>query len=116
MVHLRLRLNPVKLFTLADMIAIGDSGLAPDVAAVAADYQEQRHPLANGNDRPTCRPTLRRPTMIEVRNWYPTIGQYFTQADFDERQRVVLLGPEAYQELFPNEEYPIDQTVQVNDI
>ena len=29
---------------------------------------------------------------------------------------MVLLGAETYKELFPNGEYPIDQTIQVNDI
>ena len=44
----------------------------------------------------------------------PTIGSFFSQADLDERQRVLLLGSDVAAELFPNDEYPIDQTVQVN--
>jgi hypothetical protein len=38
--------------------------------------------------------------------WNITLRRYFNQTDFDERQRVVLLGSDVYSELFPGGEYP----------
>ncbi len=108
-----LRRTPVKPFTLGDMNVIRESGRAPDVTEVAADYQAFANVSRNGKDE-RVQIFAATPNYAEVRNWMPTIGSFFSQADMDERQRVLLLGSDVAAELFPNDEYPIDQTVQVN--
>ena len=108
-----LRANPVKSLTLADMEAIGDPSLVPDVTDVAADFQTRATVERNGKDV-TVQASATTPNYNVVRTWHTTEGTYFSQLDSDERQRVVLLGADTYTELFPNGEYPIDQIVQVN--
>ena len=111
----RLRMTEVKPFTLGDMNAVRDSGRVPEVREVAAEYQTFAKAARNGKDL-TVQVSATTPNFTQVRTWNPTIGAYFNQADFDERQRVVLLGADAYKELFPNDEYPIDQVIQINDV
>ena len=108
-----LRANPVKSLTLADMQAIGDPSLVPDVSSVAADFQTRATVERNGKDV-NVQANATTPNYNVVRTWHTTDGTYFSQLDSDERQRVVLLGADTYTELFPNGEYPIDQIVQVN--
>ena len=108
-----LRRTPTKPFTLGDVTAIGESGRVPDVAAVAADYQSAANVGRNGKDV-RAQVIAATPNYHQVRNWAPTMGSFFSQTDLDERQRVLLLGADVATELFPNDEYPVDQTVQVN--
>ncbi len=108
-----LRANPVKSLTLADMEAIGDPSQVPDVSEVAADFQTRATVERNGKDV-NVQANATTPNYNVVRTWNTTVGAYFAQLDSDERQRVVLLGADTYAELFPDDEYPIDQIVQVN--
>ena len=108
-----LRRTPTKPFTLGDVTAIGESGRVPDVTAVAADYQSAANVGRNGKDV-RAQVIAATPNYHQVRNWAPTMGSFFSQTDLDERQRVLLLGADVATELFPNDEYPVDQTVQVN--
>jgi putative ABC transport system permease protein len=110
----QLRLN-LKPFTLDDMVAIRESGQVPDVDAVAAVYQGQVE-LARNGKQVTVTANATTPEFPEVRSWKATSGSYFSQQDFDERARVALLGTEAVEELFPDNEYPIDQVIQVNNM
>lgn len=108
-----LRANPVRPLTLGDMLAIGDPSRVPHVAAVAADFQARVQVSRSGKTM-TVQANATTPEYPRVRNWNTTIGSYFSTLDSDERQRVVVLGSETYQQLFPNNEYPVDQTVQIN--
>jgi putative ABC transport system permease protein len=83
------------------------------VTEVAADYQAFANISRNGKDE-RVQVFAATPNYAEVRNWLPTAGSFFSQTDLDERQRVLLLGSDVATELFPNNEYPVDQTVQVN--
>ncbi len=108
-----LRRTPVKPFTLSDVTAISESGRVPDVAEVTADFQASANVGRNGKDV-RVQVFAAMPNYYQVRNWAPTMGSFFSQTDLDERQRVLLLGSDIAAELFPNDEYPVDQTVQVN--
>jgi putative ABC transport system permease protein len=108
-----LRRTPVKPFTLSDVTAISESGQVPDVAEVTADFQASANVGRNGKDV-RVQVFAAMPNYYQVRNWAPTMGSFFSQTDLDERQRVLLLGSDIAAELFPNDEYPVDQTVQVN--
>ena len=108
-----LRRTPVKPFTLSDVTSISESGRVPDVAEVTADFQASANVGRNGKDV-RVQVFAAMPNYYQVRNWAPTMGSFFSQTDLDERQRVLLLGSDIAAELFPNEEYPVDQTVQVN--
>jgi len=108
-----LRRTPVKPFTLSDVTSISESGRVPDVAEVTADFQASANVGRNGKDV-RVQVFAAMPNYYQVRNWAPTMGSFFSQTDLDERQRVLLLGSDIAAELFPNDEYPVDQTVQVN--
>ncbi|MCB0068979.1 MAG: ABC transporter permease, partial [Caldilineaceae bacterium] len=82
-----LRANPVKSLTLADMQAIGDPSLVPDVSEVAADFQTRATVERNGKDV-TVQANATTPNYNVVRTWHTTDGTYFSQLDSDERQRV----------------------------
>ncbi len=111
----RLRQSAPKSITIGDLTAITDSGYVSEVRAAAGEYQTAASAARNGKDI-AVQVSATTPNFPDVRAWNTTAGQFFTQADFDERQRVVLLGQDAYTELFPNGEYPIDQTVQINNL
>ena len=108
-----LRQGQVKLLTLADMNALLESGLAPDVKDVSGVYQGSGQVERNGQ-KMTVTVNATTPSFDEVRNWKTTLGEFFTQDDFDQRQRVILMGTEVYEELFPGEEFPVDQSITLN--
>ncbi len=111
----RLNRTQPKALTVGDLSAITDSGRVPEVRSAAAEYATFATVGRDGKDLSVSVSAVTA-NFPDVRAWNPTIGQFFTQTDFDERQRVVLLGQDVYAELFPGEEYPVDQTVQINGV
>jgi putative ABC transport system permease protein len=101
--------------TLGDARAIADHALAPDISAVASEWAEDALLSRNGK---SVWLNLRgvTPEFSEVRNWKATTGDFISTADFDQRTRVVVLGTKAVDELFEPGEYPIDQTIRINDV
>lgn len=105
----------VKLLTLDDAAALADPARVPDVAGVTAEFVGQAT-LTRGKKDLRVDAHATTVTYPEIRNWQPVIGSYFTQDDIDERGRVAVLGAAAYKALFEPNEYPIDQTVQVDNL
>ena len=110
-----LRPNTVKALTVADMEAIADPSRVPHAASVAADFQT-RVSVTRAGKTVNVQASATTPEYPLVRNWNTTAGSYFSMLDSAERQRVVLLGADTYQDLFPNNEYPVDQIVQINEM
>jgi putative ABC transport system permease protein len=110
-----LRSAPVAPLTLADMQALEDPITLPDVAAVAAEYSSDAT-VARNQKEIRIGVNGVTPGFATVRNWQPTVGEFFTQSDFDERARVALLGQGIYAELFAPDEYPVDQTIRINNL
>ena len=73
------------------MRALGDGSYLPDVAAVAAEFAGGATVEREGKDVQVSVSAVT-PNFPAVRSWRPTEGQFFTQQDFDERARVVLIG------------------------
>ncbi len=105
----------IKLLTLADANALSDRSLVPDVVGVTTEFVNNGT-VARGKQDMQVQISGTTVSYPEIRNWEPVLGSFFTQADFDERGRVAVLGWAVYQELFAANEYPIDQTVQVNSL
>ncbi len=105
----------VKLLTLADMNAIGDSSRIPDIRAVTGSYISNATAIRGDKDMRVSVEGVT-PTYTDVRNWKPTIGGFITQGDFDGRSRVVAIGAKVYKDLFEANDYPIDQTISINNI
>jgi putative ABC transport system permease protein len=108
------RIN-VRLLTLGDANALADRSLAPSVRAVAAEYGANAA-LGRGEKSTTANVHATTPTYPNVINWEVDMGSFFTQTDFDERTRVIVLGADIYRDLFDPNEYPLDQTVRVNNL
>ena len=109
------RIGGIKLLTLSDARAMSDPLLAPDVAAAAPLFMAGAV-ATRGDQDMNIDVNATSPGFPDVRNWYPTMGSFFTQEDFDNHARVVVLGADAYTKLFGPNEYPIDQTVQINNL
>jgi putative ABC transport system permease protein len=109
------QLSGVTLLTLSDARAISDPLNAPDVAQVAPLYLATSS-ITRGDKDLNVDVYATTPSFPEVRNWAQTEGSFFTQDDFDSRARVAVLGKEAYEKLFEPGEYPIDQTIEVNNL
>jgi len=105
----------IKLLTLADANALSDRAMVPDVVGVTAEFVNNAT-VTRGKQDMQAQISATTVSYPEIRNWAPVIGSFFTQDDFDERARVVVLGWAVYQELFTADEYPIDQTVQINSL
>ena len=105
----------VKLLTIDDATALADPSRLPDVAGVTAEFVGPAT-LTRGDKNMRIDVHATTVTYPEIRNWSAVIGSYFTQDDIDERGRVAVLGWAAYQTLFGPNEYPIDQTVQVDNL
>lgn len=105
----------IKLLTLDDANALADQARVPDVVGIAAEFVNSVV-LTRGAKNLQVDVHATTMTFPEVRNWQPVLGSYFTQDDIDERGRVAVLGADAYKALFEPNEYPIDQTVQVDNL
>jgi putative ABC transport system permease protein len=85
------------------------------VKAVSAEFAS-RVTIARGKKDADVDVHATLPTYRTVINWDMGQGDFFSQGDFDEHARVVVLGADAYAKLFDANEYPIDQTVRVNNL
>jgi len=100
------------VLTNSDVEALADSRRAPAVSQVA--------PVAQGSFRISRGSESGQYTVMGITSEYQTVrnlelaaGDFVTERDETERARVAVLGWQAYQELFPNGEYPIFQQVVI---
>jgi putative ABC transport system permease protein len=105
----------VKLLTLGDAAAVGDRARVPSVRAVASEYSTNAT-IGRGKKSLGVNVHATVASYLEVISGELALGSFLTQADVDERARVVVLGADAYSELFEPNEYPIDQTVRINNL
>lgn len=105
----------IKPLTLADATALSDRSLVPDVVGVTTEFIGAAT-VAHGKQDLNVEVHGATISYPQIRNWQPVIGSFYTQEDFDERGRVAVLGYATYQALFDPNEYPIDQTVQINNL
>jgi putative ABC transport system permease protein len=107
--------SDVRLLTLTDASALADRSRVPSVRALAAEYSAAAT-VARGKQ--SLRSTVHAATATypDVINWEVALGSFFAESDVDERARVVVLGAEVYRRLFEPSEFPLDQTVRVNNL
>ena len=96
-----------------DVTALRDTVRAPDVEAVAPQMFRSTD-VATGRGSTLVQVMGVTPEFAAVRNWYPEVGRFIGQEDLLSRSRVALLGPAVVEELFPNDPFPLDQTVRIN--
>ena len=101
--------------TLGDAEALRDNTLVPDAAVVA--------PVVSGNARAFSGDNKYlgriRGTVPEYRflnNWNTIYGDWFDDAAYTNRSRVVLLGDYAYRKLYPNGGNPTGEEIRLNEV
>jgi putative ABC transport system permease protein len=98
-----------------DVEALRDPVRAPDVMAVSP--QLFRSTVVATGKRDTVPQVLGvSPEYSEVRNWRPEIGVFIDQEHLNSRARVALLGKTVVEDLFPDDPYPLDQTIKINNV
>jgi len=101
--------------TSGDVEALRDPIRAPDVAAISPEVINMTI-VATGKSDTFVQVEGVTPEFAEVRNWYPEVGLFIDQEDQNSRARVALLGKTVVEDLFPNNPYPLGQTVKINNI
>jgi putative ABC transport system permease protein len=101
--------------TLGDADAIGNPLQVPDVIAVAPEVSGG---AVVSRGKKSFRTNINgvTPAYQDVRSWDPIIGDFLVHSDIQERGRVAVIGLQVYRRLFEPGEYPIDQTIRINNL
>jgi putative ABC transport system permease protein len=96
--------------TYADAEAIRD--VCPSVQDAVAVYN-QNFQVQYGGQNTSTRITASDPSFADVRNIKVVKGRFFNQADFDSYSRVCVLGDTVVENLFGEDENPVDKSVLI---
>jgi putative ABC transport system permease protein len=96
-----------------DAQALVDPVRSPDVLRVAPELVRFAKVEAGGRDTTT---SVRGVTAIYpvVRAWPVALGNFISDGDVVGQTRVAVLGQTMVTKLYPNGEYPVDQTIKIN--
>jgi putative ABC transport system permease protein len=106
------RIQPL---TMGDASALADPFLVPDVVAVAPEYSRSATVVRGKLDR-SANVSGVTPEYQSVRNFNPVLGEFIAQEHVNGRSRVAVLGATVAKEFFEPDEYPIGQTIKLNDV
>ena len=101
--------------TNGDAAALRDPVRAPDVVAVAPAVSNVGI-VATGRRDMFGQIQGVPPEYADIRNWYTEVGVYFDESHMNSRARVAVIGKDVVKELFPDNPYPLDQTIKINDV
>ena len=101
--------------TNGDVDALRDPLRAPDVAALSPERIRSTS-VATGKRDTVAQVMGVTPDFPSVRNWPVEMGTFFDQNDMNGRARVALLGKTVVEEIFPDNPYPLEQTIKINGI
>jgi putative ABC transport system permease protein len=101
--------------TMGDAEALSDPFQVPDVMAVAPEYQRSGTVLRGKLEMRTTVSGVT-PDYQSVRSFTPILGEFITQEHVNARSRVAVIGDTVAKELFEEYEYPIGQTIKLNDV
>lgn len=98
-----------------DVAALSDPLLTPDLLRVAPEYSRS---AVVTRDRHEARTTISGTTgeFPDLRNFYPVAGRFFDSQDDAATARVAVIGQTVYEELFPDGEPPVGETIKINGI
>jgi len=98
-----------------DAAAVSDPVRAPDIAGVAPQLFRTAV-VATAKRDSTADVIGSTPDFATVRNWYAEVGRFIDQEDMNSRARVALLGRSVVDTLFPENPYPLDQSIRINGV
>ena len=101
--------------TNGDVAALRDSLRAPDVLAVAPQLFRATV-VATGKRDMISQVQGVTPEFAAVRDWYPEVGVFIDQEHLNSRARVALVGKDVVARLFPEDPYPLEQTIKINGV
>jgi putative ABC transport system permease protein len=101
--------------TMADYEALSDPLRVPAVSLVVPEYGR---PAIVTRGREETRTTITGTTVEypEIRNFHPVSGSFFNQQDVITGSRVAVIGQTVYEELFPDGDIPIGETIRINNV
>ena len=111
----RMRTQRFQPLTMGDAKALADPFLVPDVAAVAPEYQRSGTAVRGKKERSITISGVT-PEMESARNFKPVLGEFVAPEQVNGRSRVAVIGAGVAENLFEASEYPIGQTVKLNDV
>jgi len=98
-----------------DVAALSDPFNVPDILRVAPTYDRPAIVTRGGQEvRTTISGTT--PDFTAIRDFYPVLGDFFQEQDVTNATRVAVLGQAVYEELFPDGELPIGETIRINNV
>jgi len=101
--------------TNGDAEALVDPIRAPDVAAVSPQVLNTAVVATSRRDT-VAQVQGVVPEFAQVRNWFPEVGSFIDPENMNSRARVAVLGQTVVEDLFPDNPYPLEQTVKINDV
>jgi len=101
--------------TWGDVEALRDPLRAPDVMTVAAQLYSPATVKTAKRDMISDVSGVT-PNYVDVRNWYPEVGRFFDEEDINSRARVAVVGRTVVETLFPDNPYPLEESIKINDI
>ena len=101
--------------TLDDAEALADPFLVPDLLGVVPSYDR---PAIVSRGRQEARTTISgtNTQFPSVRNFYPALGNFFSEQDLAGGSRVAVIGQTVYEELFELGEFPIGEDIRINNV
>ena len=101
--------------TYGDALAIADPFNVPDVIAVAPELRRTTIVTAGKRD---AQPQVLgvTPEYSQVRNWGVSLGEFISEEDLLNQSRVAVLGQTVAEQLFPDEDYPLGQTIKIGPV
>ncbi len=101
--------------TMGDAEAIADPFNVPDAIAVAPELSRFAT-VTRGKKEAFPQVRGITPEYEQVRNWHPQLGTFITEEQVAAHARVAVLGTSVVKRLFDENEYPLEQTIRINNI
>ncbi len=98
-----------------DYRALADPLAVPDLTRVAPSYGRPAI-ITRGGEEVRTTVTGTTPDYTGVREFYPVLGDFFSEQDVSSATRVAVLGQSVYEQLFPDGELPIGETIRINNV
>jgi putative ABC transport system permease protein len=98
--------------TMSDVEAIAK---VPNVAAVAPE-QDSNLTVVRGDTESAVRINGVTPDYQDVRNFHVQQGSFIDASAYDRLSLVAVLGSQTAQDFFPDNDYPIGQTIKINKV
>jgi putative ABC transport system permease protein len=106
---------PPAYLTTADAEALADPFNTPALVAVAATMQGQLR-VSHGEEDARLTVSGTNGQYATIRSLDMVMGGFLTQADLDDQARVAVMGFGAYGDLFAEGDYPVGQTITIDNI